>query len=507
VFEVENIIFTVFLNLLQGYCLQYFYGSFLEGRIRNKGWNGLAVAGLYVISRIILAEIVFPEGWGYQAAVGRLALALGILSVLALGFYKAFHLITVFLVVAFQAVTDIGRFAAVILLGELGDGVLGLCNFCMGHGLIASEKGFLMAVNAGLIGQWILEYLVIALLICLPLKRIAGEFREKEYEINRTELLFILTPAAVGMMICMLLRIIIITMEDGIPRVLYDRYPVLILVLPAILLLSLLSILYGVKLFQDMIDLNRERSSRIIFEKQVEILQEHIEELERIYSGVRSMKHDMKNTLAVIQSLSADRGEKEQRELQDYLGELNRTFERLEVRFKTGNTVVDTILNMKYHEAVREIPDLTMNADQLLFPGEMRIRSYDIGVILGNALDNAIEACRKLKEKEPSADAFIHLSSLMKGNVLVFRVENSFDGRLAACPASWGTRKKKDALLVTDKADKASHGIGLANIMDTAQKYQGTMDYRIEDRIFILSVMMKNKNYHRRSEDEHWSNR
>ena len=48
-----------------------------------------------------------------------------------------------------------------------------------------------------------------------------------------------------------------------------------------------------------------------------------------------------------------------------------------------------------------------MDADKLVFPQDLKIHSYDIGIILGNAVDNAVRACRKLKEKEPGADAFI----------------------------------------------------------------------------------------------------
>lgn len=147
-------------------------------------------------------------------------------------------------------------------------------------------------INAGLIGQWIIDYLVIALVLYLSLKKIVWDFREKDYGISRTELLFILTPAAVGLMICMLLRIIIVTMEDGTPKLLYDRYPILIFILPAILLLSLLSILHGVKLFQDMVYWNKEKSNRIVLEKQVGSLQEHMEEMERINSGICSLSAD-----------------------------------------------------------------------------------------------------------------------------------------------------------------------------------------------------------------------
>lgn len=495
-FEIVKNMFPIFLCLFQGYCLQYFYGSFLESRMRDDRRNRLGIAVLYAVLRIALMWIGPSDMWDYRAAVWKLVLTLGMLSVLAVCFYKAFHLLTVFLVVAFQAVSDISRYTSVILVGELGDGLLELCNRCAERGMFASIKAYDAAAQAGLTVEWIFEYLLIALLLYLPLKKIVRDFREKEYGMNRAELLFILTPAAVGLLLCLLLRIIVITMEDGIPRILYDRYPVLIIVLPAILLLSLLSILQGVRLFQDMICRNRERSGRIILEKQVRSLQEHMEEMERIYSGIRSVKHDMKNTISVIQSLSVRNGGEENGELQAYLSELNRTFERLEVRFKTGNTVVDTLLNMKYYEAVREVPGLRMDADYLLLPQELEIRSYDIGVILGNALDNAIRACRKLKEKEAGADAFIRLSSLQKGKLLILKVENSFDGRLAG--------RRQDEFPATDKTDKDSHGIGLANIKSTAGKYQGAMDFRVEGRVFLLSVMMKNE---RRSEDEFWSDR
>lgn len=506
-YKIPNVLFPVFLILFQGYCLQYFYGSFLDGRAllapwadragrrifcNGKQWNGLFVVVLYGIPRIVLSGISAPEIWDYRRAVGKLALSLFMSALLAVCFYKAFHLITIFLVAAFQAVADISRYTAVILFGELGDWLLDLWNWCIQNKVITSEKAFCIAIHAGLITEWVLEYLAMALLLYFSLKKIVGDFREKEYGIHRTELLFILTPAAVGLMVCLLLRIIIITMEEGVPKILYDRYPVLILLIPAILLLSLLSILQGVRLFQDMIYWNRERSGRIILEKQVESLQEHMEEMERIYSGIRSMKHDMRNTLSVIGRLSAGEGTEEKEELQVYLSELNRTFDTLEVRFKTGNTIVDTLLNMKYHEAARGVPDLKIEADHLLFPQNLKIRGYDIGVILGNALDNAIEACRKLKEKEPGDEVFIRLRSMQKGNLLILKVENSYDGHLLGRPAPSGIRERWEGFPATGKADKNLHGIGLANIKGTAEKYQGTMDFKTEGKVFILSVMMKN---------------
>ena len=214
--------------------------------------------------------------------------------------------------------------------------------------------------------------------------------------------------------------------------------------------------------------------------------------MERVYSGIRGMKHDMKNTISLIMQLAAGKEE----ELQAYLEELNQTMDRLEFRFKTGNTVVDTLLNMKYHEITSTVPDLRMDVEGLQFPEKLFIQSYDIGIILGNALDNAMEACRKLKAKEPDAEAFIRISSFQKRELFFLKVENSFDGRLV--------RRRQEEFPMTDKADRENHGIGLANIKSTAEKYSGTMDFKVNGRVFILSVMMKNE---RREEDGFRSDR
>lgn len=196
----------------------------------------------------------------------------------------------------------------------------------------------------------------------------------------------------------------------------------------------------------------------------------------------------MKNTLAVIMQLAG----KAEAELQTYLLELNQNFERLEFQFKTGNTVIDILLNMKYHEVIRTIPDIQIDAERLLFLEEIYIQSYDIGVIIGNALDNAIEACRKLKAEKQEAETFIRISCFKKGKILFIEVENSFNGKVV--------KKKQSEFPVTDKTDKKAHGIGLVNIKHTVEKYHGAVDWSANGKVFTLSVMMKNE---RRTENEY----
>lgn len=175
-----------------------------------------------------------------------------------------------------------------------------------------------------------------------------------------------------------------------------------------------------------------------------------------------------------------------------YLSELNQNFDRLEFQFKTGNTVVDILLNTKYHEIIRIIPDIQIDVERLLFSEDIFIQSYGLGVIIGNALDNAIEACKKLKAEKQKAETFNRLSPFKKGKMLFIEAKNSFNGTVV--------KKKQSEFPVTEKTDKKAHGIGLVNIKHIVEKYYGAMDGSVDDKVFTLSVMMKNE---RRIENEY----
>ena len=304
-YEVASGLLEIFSVMFQGYCLQYFFGSFLEGRLRNRRINGLIATVLYGVLRLGVG-IFLPKGYGRLGTFVKLAAIMCIISVITLIFYRAIGKITLFLVVTFMAAGEISFFLAHMFF-ELGNHLFSLWNWCWEKGYMPSLECYEIVVNITLIGNQILLYVIGAALLYFTMRKIVKDYREKEYAIHRPELLFILTPGLAGLMVCTLLRIIIDTAENGVPELLYDRYPSLIVIVPVILLLLLFSIVSGVKLFQDMICWNREKSSRIILEKQVSSLQEHMGEMERVYSGIRGMKHDMKNTLSLIMQLEIGR--------------------------------------------------------------------------------------------------------------------------------------------------------------------------------------------------------
>lgn len=486
--EVISELLEILYAFFQGYCLQYLYGSFLSCRKVNLRKSSILTAGLYGGFRILL-ELFLPAQSESLKAMLRLFLVLVVILALAFCFYKAFEPVTVFLTVTFLAVSEISFYLSYVFL-VAGCKIFNLWLWLLEKGIFIYSDSFRLLLSATEVILNMLRISLAGFLLYVSLKKIRSSFQEKGYILHRTELYFLVTPGLAGLLICMLLRIITVIVEDGTPTLLYDRQPALILLVPAILLLLLLSILFCVRLFQNMICLNRERNNRILLEKQVDSLQEHLEEIDHVYAGMRSVKHDMKNTLAVlVQLASQEEGQRsgemqENPQLQTYLAELNQAMKQFEPEFQTGNNVVDILLHLKYQDALRTLPDLQMDADRLLFPAALSIRSYDIGIILGNALDNAIAACRKLRGDRPEEEVFIQIYSFQRGKMFFLEMENSFDGELVY---SEGTEFPQ-----TDKADKNAHGIGFSNMKNTAEKYQGSLDWSAEQGVFRLSVMLKN---------------
>ena len=487
--------FKLIINMLQivvllvkGYLLQYFLGSFLKKRPRCGFGSGGGIAAAYCTLAYGL-DFLLPQEQGSLRTMGKQFFTLLITWGILYFFYGVKNRLGIYLVVTFQAICECCFLIAYMIL-QLGQPLNALWLELLDEGYFASTDSFFNTVEVTMMLLMILMYAVFIGLAYLFLRRIVESFGDGEYDIEKGELLFILTPGLTGLLLCVLLRLIMISVEVEGPRLLYDKYPLLIILVPAILFLALLSMVLGVKLFQDMLALHQERSSRMVLERQIENMQAHIKDVEHIYGGMRSVRHDIKNTISIIMQLMREEDKNVEGELDAYVGELNRNLSELEFHFQTGNHVVDVLLNMKHREIIRDLPNLKFDAEGLLLPRDLRISSYDIGVILGNALDNAMDASRKLRG-DAAEDAFIRLSCFLKGKLLFIEVENRFDGRLI----QGGGLEFPES----DKEDKKSHGIGLSNMKRTAQKYHGAVDWSVNQTVFTLAVMLKNE---RREEDE-----
>lgn len=448
-FSYLNLIFYVVDLFFEPYCMQLFFGHFMESRLPKKLWNGLM---LWIVNAILslLYTVIF--------SISDLPADVDAMMELLFSFFSTLLIVGCFYRASFRMM--------------------------IGMTIIISAIGVVSGELAGLLSIGSVQYYIICLLVFyLSLKYLTKKIWIKAFNVGNKDLLFLIMPGIAGIFVGLMLHIITFVAEKkGI--LLYEESPTFYIVVLGILILSLLAIIHGFTVFQDRLLVNRENNNRIVLEKQINSMQEYVTEMERFWSGLRGLKHDMRNTLSVVMQLSAEHTEKAQAELQSYLSGLQEEMEKLDTRFHTGNIVADTILSMKYHEALQTLPDLNIDVDALLFPKDLKIRGYDIGVILGNALDNALEACRELRTVEPEAEIYIRLSSSLKRKMFLMEIENRFNGELLMTGQS--------GFPLTKKKDKDLHGIGLENIKSAAEKYQGAVDWTAEGRVFTLSVMLKN---------------
>lgn len=177
--------------------------------------------------------------------------------------------------------------------------------------------------------------------------------------------------------------------------------------------------------------------------------------------------HDLKHQIRALRHASKE-------EFEQYLDEMEKTVRVYEAIVKTGNEVFDTILTEKslYCEE-REI-QVTCVADgsQMDF-----INTVDLYAILGNAMDNAIEAVEKFEEKEKrQIDVIIYRQQ----NFLVMNIINPLPERLVY----------EEELPVSTKGDKRYHGFGLRSMRYIVKKYNGFVNISEEDGCFSLKILM-----------------
>ena len=220
-YDVINVCLDVIVALGQGYCLQYFLGSFLEGREKDRRINGLLVMVVYGVLRLGI-NFILPADNESIRTVGKITLMFVIIVLLALLFYKGVQAITAFLAITFMAVSEITFFLSYMLM-QIGGNLFDLWVWLLEKGYIAVDT-FEWIVQISATFLQIIFYGIFLVLLYFALRKIIRSFSDKDYRIQRTELYFLLVPGTVGLLVCLLLRTIMITIENDMPKLLCDRY-------------------------------------------------------------------------------------------------------------------------------------------------------------------------------------------------------------------------------------------------------------------------------------------
>ena len=183
----------------------------------------------------------------------------------------------------------------------------------------------------------------------------------------------------------------------------------------------------------------------------------------------RKMKHDMKNNMIYLKELLNTDAEKAREFLDEYIGQNEATDEIS----KSENLAVDALINYKNMTAREK--GITIHLESQI-PAELPYESTDLSSILGNLLDNAIEATEKL---EVEKDIFVSL--MYRKEKLLIKVRNPYTGDL---------KKDRVGNYISEKKDRENHGIGLKSVRKVVEKYEGVMEIHTEDQIFEICVII-----------------
>ena len=202
-------------------------------------------------------------------------------------------------------------------------------------------------------------------------------------------------------------------------------------------------------------------------EYQTEQAEKHLSEVRSIHKEMRGYKHDFHHHLQMLKGqLSA--GETDR--ALAYIEELDGKLMRVDTLLKTGNVSMDAILSAKIAQAKAEDIDVTVKA---CVPEGLTVTDVELSIVIGNLLDNAIEACLEITEGR-----FIRIYISMKGNMLYFSMLNAAGDKM----------KKSGSLFPTRKG--GLHGFGLRRAEAIIEEHGGWIKYNSEAGAFTSEFLV-----------------
>lgn len=209
-----------------------------------------------------------------------------------------------------------------------------------------------------------------------------------------------------------------------------------------------------------------------ILEQQMIMQHNYYEEIKSHQEDTRRIRHDIKNHLNIINRLIV---EKEYEYAKNYVKNINKKTMEDDVVRVTNNKIIDAILFNK--SEICKLKNIKLDLD-IRLPEKINIDDFDICVLYGNLLDNAIEACENIDINTQSR--YIKVKSIIRGSSLFINIRNSNNREVYMD----GSR------FLTNKKDKINHGIGVESVKKTIEKYNGTTKIDYSDIYFNVSIIV-----------------
>lgn len=221
-------------------------------------------------------------------------------------------------------------------------------------------------------------------------------------------------------------------------------------------------------LYDTLLSVYNKMKENSLFEQQAMAYAAELDILAQSEEKVNALQHDMKHHLNEIM-IMAKEGSNDA--IVNYMKSMKEYMSHPSEFVRSGNKEVDGLLNYMIGKAKESLKCVEY---KVCVPAGLRIDIFDLNVLLGNLLDNAIFAAENSAEK--SLRIMIHY----KKGMLFIEIQNSFDHIL----------KIRHGEFLSTKENCEEHGIGLQNVKRVVGKYNGTMEIRDKNHIFFVRVSL-----------------
>ena len=458
-FRIVEQFYGVMIILVRGFFFQALINTFVSEEIMDKA------------KKMVLSIVVTVEG-----------IILFVLPVKTTGAWTIISFLTILAVFFFYNKTVIPNMffvyflwlnmffvwyiANVVLSDCLSDWLIESMDYSRPDALAFFYKKFLFNMSLEIV------FLIVAF---IAIYNCIAKICKLRRDMSWTEALFLSIYSVVSYCIAyMIAQVMVVPLDEGV-FILLDEKRNLRIALPILALLIFVGEMTAIATWQRY---RRLLEEDLLLQEQVqeqEYIRKRIEYTEKYHDQIRTLRHDMAGKLMILKSF-LENGK--YNDASEFLSEMDVELNSNSMRFFTGNPVTDVVINEAAFQAEKLGCEFTCD---FCFTSDKGISAVDMGIVLNNLLDNALEAVSDIPEDK----RYIKLSGNLKDNFFLIKIENSFDGKVI---------RGNDGRIVSRKKgtkDENQHGIGLKSVMRIADKYLGTTDVKSEATVFEVKVMLQ----------------
>ena len=429
-----------------------YFGKFVCPYIKKK--KGAVAVSIVYITIMLVLYMIPPQIDNFSAyLIGVIAAFLAMYVEDRRNIYQK-----IFLAITFFSI----RWLTVAMAARLDD----LVTKALVFRNMSAEKVWL---QYGLyVGTRVLDIVLCIVFIAVAIGLINKAYIYKKDEMSDKEMVMLIIPSLVGVTGYGILQYYLMIYERDTGKNLIDTYGFYGTLSFLHYLISIVAILVVIVMFQNWKEMQEEQRGQELVLNQISDMKKHIEEVEKLYRDIRSMRHDMGNHIQTLEHLVAHNNMDDATE---YLEHLKNEWDKVSPEIKTGSPVIDVILMEKLREAKeRQIRFLS----DFHYPQNTKLNAFDLSVIMNNALNNCME-------NVSGDDPYISIYSFRKNSIFMITIKNSFGGQL-----NFG-----DSDLPETTKSGREHGMGLNNIRRVARMYMGDISLEQGNEEVILSIMIQ----------------